>query len=521
MKRKTKTPDRGNVLENTRINDVPDIRAKIVSDVELPGCCVSLQNLNQCMLGATQAESKNNRQFYRLFFGWMIWLLFLLTYCHQRNYDYPTPASRLDLCHSLMSSHSVEIDRYHTNTCDKAYFEGHFYSDKAPGTVAIVLPAFAAGVTVAKSLGISIESRNGWLLTSWIACAGGLALVTVLGAGALMLVLRAVVNNRAALVTVLALFLGAAPLPYSTMLFSHSMVVGLICIGLWAMDLFTNQAAGARKTPRQRDVLAGFTLGWALASEFSAGLIIGGIWLYLLRQNWRRAAIVSIAMIPPLLLIPLYSLLCFGNPFVLPYSLQATFPEMQQGLYAIKWPDAETGFKLLFSPARGLLFWTPFLGIAGLGWYQLLKRSREQVWLTMSLPVLHLLVISGRTWDWPAGWVLGPRLLAPMLPLLAVPCAYGFQQYPRLGLVLAAYSIQITTAATLTEACPQFNEYPNPLIQLHFPLFASGDFCPNLGSVLGLSPFTSIGLFYFMLVIGAAWFTWRFHQEDQRRHRLD
>ena len=53
---------------------------------------------------------------------------------------------------------------------------------------------------------------------------------------------------------------------------------------------------------------------------------------------------------PPLLLIPAYSWACLGTPFALPYSYEASFTAMKEGLYAIKWPDAETAFRLLFSP---------------------------------------------------------------------------------------------------------------------------------------------------------------------------
>jgi len=101
-------------------------------------------------------------------------------------------------------------------------------------------------------------------------------------------------------------------------------------------------------------------------------------------------------------------------------------------------------------------------------------------------------LFSGRTWDWPAGPTLGPRLLSPMIPLLALPCALGLQSFPRIGMPLAAYSILITTVATLTDASPPFNNHPNPLFDLHIPSFLKAEFSPNLGMVLGLSPYVSI-----------------------------
>jgi hypothetical protein len=221
----------------------------------------------------------------------------------------------------------------------------------------------------------------------------------------------------------------------------------------------------------------------------------------------RRVVAFCLAAIPPLLLIPAYSWACFGDPFTLPYSHQASFPDMKEGLYAIKWPDLTTTFNLLFSPTRGLFFWTPFLLMAGFGYQGLFDRAPRMFWLTYLVPLLQIVVISGRTWDWQAGPTLGPRLLAPILPLLALPCAVGVARWPRLGALLAIYSIAVTTLATLTDATPEGYIY-NPLTELHLPLFLKGEFSPNLGLILGLPPYASVAMYYLMLIAGVFWL-WR------------
>jgi len=433
------------------------------------------------------------------------------------------------------------------------------------------------------------------------------------------------VPPRRALVTVLALFLGAAPLPYATMMFSHALVVGLLAIAIWAASQNAERGTWSAEPGTSKkgigrllrwyrwELLAGFACGWVLASEYSAGLAVVGIFLWLVafaptagvtpgtafppdpasaavgspvreqrplalslsasdaervaklgegdsawlrvpkrdsgllvaptpertphpgalpvgrgeaarradegngRMPWIRRMIscldgarvvaFSVAAIPPLLLIPAYSWACFGDPFTLPYSHQASFPAMKEGLYAIKWPDPATVFNLLFSPTRGLFFWTPFLLMAGFGYRELFDRAPRMFWLTYLVPLVQVLVISGRIWDWQAGPTLGPRLLAPMLPLLALPCALGVARWPRLGAVLGVYSIAITTLATLTDACPSYEIY-NPLTELHIPLFLKGEFSPNLGMVLGLPPHASVALYYLILIGGVWWLWW-------------
>ena len=187
---------------------------------------------------------------------------------------------------------------------------------------------------------------------------------------------------------------------------------------------------------------------------------------------------------------------------------------MKEGLYAIKWPDAETAFNLVFSPARGLLFWTPFLAMAGFGYAKLARTDPGLFWLTYAVPILQVVVISGRTSDWQAGPTLGPRYLAPVLPLLALPCALGVQRFPRLGVLLAAYSILITTLATLTNACLPY-DHPNPFSDFHIPLLLKGEIAPNLGTLMGLSPHVSVALFYVILIGGVAWVWRKLPKEDR------
>jgi hypothetical protein len=235
-------------------------------------------------------------------------------------------------------------------------------------------------------------------------------------------------------------------------------------------------------------------------------------------MGWRRLIPFGVAAIPPLLLIPGYSWACFGDPFTLPYSRQASFPEMSEGLYAIQWPDAGTAFNLLFTPSRGLFFWTPFFVVAGAGYWQLLKKAEGMFWLTYAVPVLQVVVISGRVWDWPAGPAWGPRLLSPMLPLLALPCAYGVWRFPWVGLPLAVYSVGVTSVATLTDACPSYGADLNPLVELNLPALLKGEVSPNLGTAMGLPAHVSIALDYAVMAGGAVWLWRRMSGPDPAPH---
>ena len=259
-------------------------------------------------------------------------VLFISVATQQHRYDSPTPASRLDLLHAIIGDRRLCIDAWITNTTDFALSGGRYYSDKAPGSAALALPAFAIAAGVARLSGVDLNSKTGWLVASWASCAFSQALPAALGAAALFVWLGRFVRQRAVLVTVLALTLGSLPLPYSTLLFSHAQVIGLIGIAVWAMGMFgpdvrcqmpdagfeipdagcrIPDAGGEESEVRSqksevgsknrivrslesevgigtgRMALAGFCLGLALASEYTAGIVVVALVAYVVVREWR------------------------------------------------------------------------------------------------------------------------------------------------------------------------------------------------------------------------------------------
>ncbi|HEU5326579.1 MAG TPA: hypothetical protein VFU78_00725, partial [Thermomicrobiales bacterium] len=60
-------------------------------------------------------------------------LLLLLVYGFTYQSFGWNETSRYDLVQALVDEHTTRIDRTHDNTGDKAFYKGHWYSDKAPG----------------------------------------------------------------------------------------------------------------------------------------------------------------------------------------------------------------------------------------------------------------------------------------------------------------------------------------------------------------------------------------------------
>ncbi len=449
---------------------------------------------------------------------WALLALFVMWGCywHQARFNSATPMSRLLLLRAVWMNGCLHIDDWASETPDIAKAAGHVYSDKAPGTAALALAPFVGASMWLKTRGVTVESPTGGLLTSWAACAFSQGVIAAIGAVALFAWLAQFVSQKTALLTVLALWLGSLPLPYATLLFSHAQIIGLLAVAVWAIDLAFEKKGDTQQGDSamtlgvgpKRMALAGFCAGLALASEYTAGLAVVALGGYVAFWRRREAWLFVLGAIPPLLLIPAYSWATLGTPFALPYSYQASFPAMKEGLYAIKWPNLENLVRLTIGPTRGLVFWTPFLALALVGWYQMAIQRPKWLWLSYLLPVLHILVISGRTWDWQAGYTISARYMATILPFLALPCALGLQRFPRIGSVLAGISISMMTLATVTDACPDYSIY-NPLTELHIRKLLQGEFSYSLGTLLfGLSPRASLAL-YCALLIGGIWWLWR------------
>ena len=419
--------------------------------------------------------------------------------------------SRLDLVRAMSEQQRVMIDDYVANTGDYALYQGHTYSDKAPGPAFLALPAalilqpvldlpvvrqqsvrLAGGAAFGDTLnplgtGVDADKLRAFVLqivATWVA----VAVPTVLGALALFGLLRQgkMATELAALIT-LAYGLGTGIAPYAGNFYSHALVASLL-FGAWAV--------AAQPFAPARALLVGLLLGWAVISEYPAALIalligLAAAWA------WRRpGALVWIAAgsLPPALLLAVYDWCAFGTPLPVGYEHSALWRQQHQtGFLSITWPHVEALWGLTFGLFRGMFVRAPWLLLALPGyalWWRS-GRDRPRWWVALLAPLAMWLFYASSVMWW-GGFTAGPRYLVIIVPFLIVASAPMAQvlwqrRWGRAALLLLILgSIALTWSEAVAGQSFPPDTIPNPWIGYTLPSWLAGDIARNLGTALKL-----------------------------------
>lgn len=392
------------------------------------------------------------------------------------------PDTRIFLAASIVDRGQLNIDPYAQYTGDKAAFNGHYYSDKAPGSSLLAVPAYVLvkftlyqGKTpYLQLLSASDEQRTDFLARYLIT----LLLVglpsAVLGGLIFRFLAYLGLGTRGRLVLTLGYGLGTMAFAFSTVFFSHQIVALLLFAAFYLLFRIRQGAL-----PQWHYLTAGALAGYAIITEYPTALIVGCLALYALSQarSWRVLLLLGAGIAPSLVIAALYNTLCFGAPWNQGYANLAG-PEafrvgQAQGFLGITVPHLDALWQTTFGPYRGIFLLSPFLLLAVPGFVLIFRqrawRSEAALWLGIVV-VYFLFAISYYAWD--GGYSLGPRHFIPALPFLILPIALVLKRrgwVRRLALALIALSILIVTLATAVFPLndPRFD---SPLSQRVLPL---------------------------------------------------
>ncbi len=381
--------------------------------------------------------------------------------------------SRLDLALALSESASVKIDRYQLNTIDKSFYNGHFYSDKAPGLS--FLGAFVLIFTRPIFQLFDLSPRTEFLsklylltfllmsvFTAWTASRFFKLAVEILGETHAFLAFS---------LTALC-FTGTLVFAYSTVLFAHQMAGNILFLSFY----YLRQLG---KLSRLQYYALASLLAFACLLEYTVTPFFALTYLYLCYQLRKKE---SFFIFLPLgivaLLFAWYNTIAFGAPWHLSYGfLHGTlFDGMKSGFFGITLPSLEALYHLTFSEYRGLFYYNPIFLFSFVGLvFAWLKRERRP-WLIPCFASFGFLLLTNASYFyWTGGACFGPRHIVPALILLFVPILFLPPKWLRhpglwcLGLVGVFYDLIATSVVLIPD-----EKYSSPFWDYLFPLFRNG-----------------------------------------------
>jgi hypothetical protein len=428
--------------------------------------------------------------------------------------------SRLDLTMAIVDQGTLSIDAYADNTGDYAVYEGHKYSDKAPGASFLGVPVYyafrsvvrvldleskMAGVASGSAVADTMEGEDSASVARKAYQAAALyitmlfvsALPTALLGVLLYNVVQAITpapTHRLGVVLLYALATGA--FPYANSFMGHQLVASLLFAAFY---LLLQVRAGEASVPRLLSI--GFLLGYALITEYSAALIVVPLVGYaaLYRLHARRGSLLWLVCgaLPPLVMLAAYDYIVYGTVVPVGYWYSALWQaEHATGFLSLTYPRPRVIWELTFGTYRGLFSLSPALlyAMPGFAYLWQVRHQRPEGALSLTASVAYL-AFNSASCMWGGGFAVGPRYLLPALPFFVWPIAYALRRHPRRGLVLywllGILSLLSVWAQTIGGRTFPGYERP-PLVQVSIPKLVQGEIARNLGMILGLSGWMSL-----------------------------
>ena len=407
--------------------------------------------------------------------------------------------TRFDLVRAITERGTVQIDVYASNTGDRALFDGHFYTDKAPGASLTAVPAVAVTRVVLRVFGRDLYSAETVTALSYVATVAAAGVPAVLAALSIFwIAVRFGAGHTAAGVAAVVCGLGTPLWAYATLLYGHALAAGCLAAGVWCVVWLADPAR--RASDATVGFCAGAAAGWAVVTEFPAAIpsALIAAWALWAARRWetprqvRLACSLGAGLGVAAAILLTYNWIAFGNMFHIAYtSEEGSFEAMKTGLFGINWPQLDVAYELLFGRYRGLLPLAPVLVLAPIGLWLWTRRAPERAVALASAGVAtyYFLLTAGYSY-WDGGWSYAARHVGPALPFLALGIAPLWQRAGRLVravvLVLAVAGIGQTLVAVATTPQPSGgdNAPRDPMRELLWPAFVSGDFPIGWQSVL-------------------------------------
>lgn len=449
----------------------------------------------------------------RFVFGGLVTILFVYCFPYFQKMHSANELPRIYLTMAMADEGSFAIDtgvKKWGSTADVSPSNGHSYSNKAPGSSFLAVPAY---LVLKATKGMTGAAPSLAEMTWTFRIATGV-LPTLLFLALLWRFLgRFASSPHTRRLLLVSYALGSMAMTYSVLFISHQL--GAVCIGtayilaVWVVE---------EGVDRRWLFACGLAAGCAPLMDYQAAFAGVPIAIYLLwklviadRKRWVGILYAMGGAIIPIALLLFYHARAFGSPFRTGYAASETFAHYhQQGFLGMDQLRLEAFTGSLFAPDNGLLIFCPALLLAIPGWY--LMARRKQWWhfgITLSVAIIYIAFISSLIF-WRGGWQLGPRYITAMLPFLLVPMAVALtwceRRWAFRGVAIGLIGVGVVVYSVSYTVFPHYPEkFANPLFELVFRLLGDGHAAYNAGWLLGLRGFASLVPFFAILIGLFAW----------------
>ena len=420
--------------------------------------------------------------------AWVVAAVLFVSYAYFYQAGGWNQNTRFALVRAMLEGHTLRIDAYKDQTGDRALWQGHYYSDKAPGTSFLALVPVEAARRVAGALRLDPASRAGVAWTSYVATVATSGLFTLLAAMAVYwLSRRWGATEAGALFAMTAYGLAGPAWCYATVFVGHAVTAGCLMVAFAASVALgeRNGRAGAAAW------MAGVFCGLAVLSEFPAAVpvvfITGLSWVQVRRQQSGSALLLRVVAAGAILgaILVAYNVAAFGSPFHFGYGSEDNVEgaAMQQGLFGIGAPSLHVVYEVLLGRYRGLLPLAPLMALTPIGLFRLVDDRSRRLAVVVAAGIAGAYVLLNVSYTfWEGGWFYAPRHLTPGLPFLALGLAPLWDRSGRLArslLVLGwLWGAGMTVVAVSTTPQPPSN-VEAPVADLLWPAFREGDLSIN------------------------------------------
>jgi hypothetical protein len=451
--------------------------------------------------------------------------------------------SRLAMIKAIVEQHRLDIDSYHEAdfpTNDKAFINGHYYSDKAIGSAVVGALVYFPIFSLLQWFRVVLLANDFKVLITLLA----VGLPGALLAPLLYSVVKQISARPGfALLVTLAICLGTPYFKFSEMYYGHTLA-GTCMFGAFLI-WFRARASGKLNLPAL--LLSGLLIGLALITEYPLALLalpLGFYILYVMYEkkwlsNWRVYLAVVAGGLLPLALLLSYNTAVFGSPLSIGYSFESDVRFAQahsQGIVGVGLPNLKVLFYTTLHPTMGIFWQSPVLLLAIFGLGMLLPRStyRPEAIFAYSAIVIYLVVMSG-FYMWWGGYSFTPRHLIPFFPIFGLALAFLPKKFkwPTFALTLVASAQMLLVAASsnvnldvidnlidqnmLGRFMRNFQFPPTAIYSVSWQNFLAGNYSPNMATAwLHIPEFPALALLLVFEVglIGLFWWGQRAETKD-------